>query len=157
VHPFRNLQSRARTHAVLVICLYDWLGNPTTQVIEPPGSSIHNNYVIFYPYSNRLQQAYCTFLASSHLVNIIHLPAITLYIFMSTPCIWKCVVNGYEENVCRRFWFVSVHIYVYTMYMKVCGQWIWGECVQTFLVCFCTYLCLHHVYESVWLFLFGTS
>jgi hypothetical protein len=30
VHPFCNLQSRARTHAVLVIDLYELLGNPTT-------------------------------------------------------------------------------------------------------------------------------
>ena len=30
VHPFCNLQSRARTHAVLVIGLYELLGNPTT-------------------------------------------------------------------------------------------------------------------------------
>jgi hypothetical protein len=30
VHPFCNLQSRARTHAVLVIGLYALLGNPTT-------------------------------------------------------------------------------------------------------------------------------
>ena len=30
VHPFGNLQSRARTHAVLVIGLYELLGNPTT-------------------------------------------------------------------------------------------------------------------------------
>ena len=30
VHPFCNLQSRARTHAVLVIGLYEALGNPTT-------------------------------------------------------------------------------------------------------------------------------
>jgi hypothetical protein len=29
VHPFCNLQSRARTHAVLVIGLYGLLGNPT--------------------------------------------------------------------------------------------------------------------------------
>ena len=28
--PFCNLQSRARTHAVLVIGLYELLGNPTT-------------------------------------------------------------------------------------------------------------------------------
>jgi hypothetical protein len=32
----RNLQSRAQTHAVLVIGLYELLGNPTTQLIEPP-------------------------------------------------------------------------------------------------------------------------
>jgi hypothetical protein len=31
-----NLQRRARTHAVLVIGLYDLLDNPTTQLIEPP-------------------------------------------------------------------------------------------------------------------------
>jgi hypothetical protein len=30
VHPFCNLQSRARTHVVLVICLYELLGNPTS-------------------------------------------------------------------------------------------------------------------------------
>ena len=30
VHPFCNLQNRARTHAVLVIGLYEMLGNPTT-------------------------------------------------------------------------------------------------------------------------------
>jgi hypothetical protein len=29
VHPFCNLQSRARTHAVLMIGLYELLGNPT--------------------------------------------------------------------------------------------------------------------------------
>ena len=32
-----NLQSRVRTHAVLVIGLYELLGNPTTYLIEPPG------------------------------------------------------------------------------------------------------------------------
>jgi hypothetical protein len=30
VHPFCNLQSRAQTHAVLVIGMYELLGNPTT-------------------------------------------------------------------------------------------------------------------------------
>ena len=30
VHPFCNLQSRERMHAVLVIGLYELLGNPTT-------------------------------------------------------------------------------------------------------------------------------
>jgi hypothetical protein len=30
VHPFCNLQSWARTHAVLVIGLYELVGNPTT-------------------------------------------------------------------------------------------------------------------------------
>ena len=30
VHPFCKLQSRARSHAVLVIGLYELLGNPTT-------------------------------------------------------------------------------------------------------------------------------
>jgi hypothetical protein len=34
VHLFCNLQSRARTHAVLVIDLYELLGNPTTELIE---------------------------------------------------------------------------------------------------------------------------
>ena len=38
---FFNLQSLARTHAVLVIGLYELLGNPTTQLIENSG-----------PYSN---------------------------------------------------------------------------------------------------------
>ena len=35
--PFLNLQSRARTHAVLVIGLYELLGTPTTSLLEPPG------------------------------------------------------------------------------------------------------------------------
>jgi hypothetical protein len=34
VHFFCNLQSRVRTHAVLVIDLYELLGNPTPQVIK---------------------------------------------------------------------------------------------------------------------------
>jgi hypothetical protein len=34
--PLCNLQSRRRTHAVLVIGLYELLGNPTTELIEPP-------------------------------------------------------------------------------------------------------------------------
>ena len=34
---FCNLQSRVRTHAVLVIGLYELIGNPTTSLIEPPG------------------------------------------------------------------------------------------------------------------------
>jgi hypothetical protein len=40
VHPFPNLQSRVRTHAVLVIGLYELLGNPTTYLIEPPVPSL---------------------------------------------------------------------------------------------------------------------
>jgi hypothetical protein len=32
VHHFCDLQSRARTHAVLVIGLYELLGNPTTKL-----------------------------------------------------------------------------------------------------------------------------
>jgi hypothetical protein len=40
VHPFSNLQSRAQTHAVLVIGLYELLGNPTTYLIEPLGHSV---------------------------------------------------------------------------------------------------------------------
>jgi len=35
---FCNLQNRAQTHAALVI----GLGNPTTQLIEPPGPNIEN-------------------------------------------------------------------------------------------------------------------
>jgi hypothetical protein len=34
---FCNLQSRARTHAVLVIGLFELLGNPTTKLIKPSG------------------------------------------------------------------------------------------------------------------------
>ena len=34
-----NLQSKARTHTVLVICLYELLGNSTTYPTEPPGPS----------------------------------------------------------------------------------------------------------------------
>ena len=34
---FCNYQSRARTHAVLVMGLYELLDDPTTLLIEPPG------------------------------------------------------------------------------------------------------------------------
>jgi predicted amidohydrolase len=34
---FCKLQSRARTHTVLVMGLHELLGNPTTYLIEPPG------------------------------------------------------------------------------------------------------------------------
>ena len=37
VHPFCNLQSRARTHARLVIGLYELLCNPTIYLTELPG------------------------------------------------------------------------------------------------------------------------
>jgi hypothetical protein len=37
--PFLYFTNRARTHSVLGIGLYEWLGNPTTQLNEPPGSS----------------------------------------------------------------------------------------------------------------------
>ena len=36
--PFCYLQSRARTHAALVIDFYELFGNPTTKLIEPSGS-----------------------------------------------------------------------------------------------------------------------
>jgi hypothetical protein len=39
-----NLQRQARTHAVLVIGLYELLGNPITQLIEPPDTL----YILFY-------------------------------------------------------------------------------------------------------------
>jgi hypothetical protein len=43
-------ESQARTHAVLVIGLYDLIGYPTTYLIEPPGhSTIHENW---YPKEN---------------------------------------------------------------------------------------------------------
>ena len=42
---FCNLQSRARTHAVLVIGLYELL-NPTTLLIEPPGPFRMNTYTL---------------------------------------------------------------------------------------------------------------
>ncbi len=34
-------KSRVRTHAVLVIGLYELLGNPTTKLIEPPAPPEH--------------------------------------------------------------------------------------------------------------------
>ena len=34
LHPFCNLQSRARTQVVLVIGLYELLNNPTTQIVQ---------------------------------------------------------------------------------------------------------------------------
>jgi hypothetical protein len=36
----QNLQSRVQTHAILVIGLYELLGNPTIYLIEPPVPSL---------------------------------------------------------------------------------------------------------------------
>jgi len=41
--PLCNVQSQARTHTVLVIGLYELLGNPTTLLIEQPGHYSDNN------------------------------------------------------------------------------------------------------------------
>jgi hypothetical protein len=54
VHPFCNLQSRTRTPAcrILVIGLYELLGNPTTWLIVPPWASIvyvqRKRHIIIY-------------------------------------------------------------------------------------------------------------
>jgi hypothetical protein len=48
LHPFCNLQRRARTHAVLMIGLYELLGNETTELIEPPRHSLHLLYMYLY-------------------------------------------------------------------------------------------------------------
>ena len=45
MHPFCDLQSRARTHAVFVIGLYELLGNRTTYLIEPTGP-LRSEYII---------------------------------------------------------------------------------------------------------------
>ena len=57
VHSFGKLQRRARTHAVLVIGLYEFLGNPTTYLIEPPRPSFYMTltWFITYIYYPKLQ------------------------------------------------------------------------------------------------------
>ena len=47
-HLFCNLQSRVQSHAVLVIGLYEVLGNPTTQLTEPSGPSVLDNLIDIY-------------------------------------------------------------------------------------------------------------
>jgi hypothetical protein len=49
VHPFCSLQGWARTHTVLVVGLYELLGNPTTKLIEPLQESELN--VSFFDFS----------------------------------------------------------------------------------------------------------
>ena len=41
-----NLQSRTQTHAILVIGLYEFLGNPTTWLIEPPRLFTYIEYFV---------------------------------------------------------------------------------------------------------------
>jgi len=43
---FCNLQSRARTHAVFVIGLYELLGNATTGLVEPPAPGVRRTVVL---------------------------------------------------------------------------------------------------------------
>ena len=61
VHPL--LQKRARTHAVLVTGLYELIGNPTTQVIEPPGP-------LFIRSGNHTTQIYSVLTTVEHLVYV---------------------------------------------------------------------------------------
>ena len=49
VHPFCNLQSQARTHAVLVIGLYELLNNPTTQIVQDT-CLIRDRNCLFFPW-----------------------------------------------------------------------------------------------------------
>jgi hypothetical protein len=56
MHPFCNLQNRARTHAILVIGLYELLGNPTTLLIEPPGPLL-----FIFPNQAIVEQLYLCF------------------------------------------------------------------------------------------------
>ena len=45
---FCNLQSRVRTHAVLVIGLHELIGNPTTYLTEPTGSLSSQTFCTFW-------------------------------------------------------------------------------------------------------------
>ena len=57
---FCNLQSRVRTHAVLVIDIYELLGNPTTKLIEPPGLLKMKETMLLH--KNGVQSLLCFFL-----------------------------------------------------------------------------------------------
>jgi hypothetical protein len=72
---FCNLQSWARTHAVLVIGLYELLGNPTTQLIEPPGPSYNWHTGVIRQYNTNFIVLNVTFtlgsILSSHYLNLL--------------------------------------------------------------------------------------
>jgi hypothetical protein len=51
---FCNLQSWARTHAILVIGLYELLGNPTTYLFEPPGPLYHLQIALYLANINNI-------------------------------------------------------------------------------------------------------
>jgi hypothetical protein len=55
---FCNLESRAGTHAILVIGLYELLDNPTTYLIEPPEP--------LYEYMNSLRNDVCNLFVNMH-------------------------------------------------------------------------------------------
>ena len=69
---FCNLQSRGRPYAVLVIGLYELLGNRTTYLIEPPGPLRDMKYIVVctmylsHPLFTVWQCAQVVFITSIH-------------------------------------------------------------------------------------------
>ena len=72
VHLFLyNLHSRERTHAVLVIGLYELLGNPTIYLIEPPGPFIEK-HTCFCECWDTNKQRQCRLILRVKFQNIIY-------------------------------------------------------------------------------------
>ena len=76
---FCHIQSRARTHTILVTGLYELLGNPTTKLIEPHGpfplplSNRKYNIIKEKNRSQAMSEIYCTLL--QHVMNYVFHPA----------------------------------------------------------------------------------
>ena len=89
MHLFCNLQTRARTHAVLVVGLYELLGNPTTYPIEPPGPLITCMFTYTY-------------------LSVCIIDNVQCYIYLTNPfraCVFAVSIRDF------RLGFFNVYIY----------------------------------------------
>jgi hypothetical protein len=104
VHPFCNLQSRVRTNAVLVIGLYELLGNPTSKLISNScnyGTLCENGHYFFlqktqcFPKKNQHNHTHLLkysffYLVPTHVFSYIYMHAIFLFICACLAyCKWR--------------------------------------------------------------------
>ena len=97
---FCNLQSRARTHAVLVIGLYELLGNPTTYLIQPPGPSVSKLSLTF-------RSGECSILFLRHLQRVKN-KKISIYRFCIRT-IYINYINTHVGNGYLQTWDMSIY------------------------------------------------
>ena len=103
MHPFCNLQSQARTHAVLVIGLYELLGNSTTELIEPPGPLITCMFTYTY-------------------LNVCIIDNVQCYIYLTNPfraCVSAVSIRDFRLAFCN--------VYIYFRFRTGSSLTVWTQ------------------------------